>query len=264
MRSRANRRQIRNLKRNDVSEAESEQYAGVQRAYFEEAEHEHFRWTTEGPGFAETEDALLAPLLTEIDGPCLEIGCGEGNNLVRLAEHATCFGADLFPRKIRFAASEIPAAHFAVANAEQLPYPDRTFRSVLIRDLLHHIEQPPRVLEEAVRVLASGGRLFLLEPNARNPIVRLQVALVAAEAGARRFDARYFAGLLEGLPLEDIHLGVEQPFPLRRVVLHYQFGFPALGRFGPTRWLLRVAEQLVGMLIPRSYWCYHTAVARRR
>lgn len=242
----------------------SEHFAGVQRAYFEAAEHDHFRWTTAGPGFAETEDALLAPIVRALLEPCLEIGCGEGNNLLRLARHAKCFGVDLFPRKIHFAAAEIPAANFAVADAEHLPYPDGAFQSLLIRDLLHHIEEPRRVLEEAVRVLAPGGRLFLLEPNARSPVVRLQIALIEAEVGARRFDANYIAALLKDLPLEDVHLGVEQPLPLRRVILHFQFGLPALGRFGPTRWLLRAAERVLGALIPRRYWCYHSAVARRR
>ncbi|MDP6981186.1 MAG: class I SAM-dependent methyltransferase, partial [Myxococcota bacterium] len=80
----------------------------VQRAYFEAPEVDHFRWTTAGAGFAETEDELLAPVCREVQTPCLEIGCGEGNNLVRLARHAGCFGIDLFPRKLSFAKAEVP------------------------------------------------------------------------------------------------------------------------------------------------------------
>ena len=235
----------------------------VQREYFEEPEVEHFRWTTSGAGFAETEDELLAPICAGIAEPCLEIGCGEGNNLVRLAEHGACFGIDLFPRKLHFAAGEVPAAHFAVSRAEALPFADASFRTVLIRDILHHMKEPRAVVEEAVRVLAPGGRLWLLEPNAGNPIVKLQIALIEAEAGARRFNAEFVAGLLDGLPLSDLAMSEQQPLPLRRVLLHYQFGIPALGRSKAARALLGGMERLLGALVPRSRWTYVTATALR-
>jgi SAM-dependent methyltransferase len=239
------------------------EFQRVQREYFEAPEVEHFHWTTAGPGFAETEDELLTPVCHQIRGPCLEIGCGEGNNLARLSRRTECFGIDLFPRKLHFAASEVPAARFAVSRAEELPFADASFQSVLIRDLLHHMENPRAVVEEAVRVLAPGGRLWLLEPNAKNPIVRLQIMLIPAEAGARKFDADYVATLLAGLPLGEIELGAAQPFPLRRVVLHYRLGLPVLGRFAPLRGMLRGIERVLGRLIPRSHWCYVTANGRR-
>ena len=45
----------------------------VQRAYFEEAEVERFRWTTSAPGFAETEDELLAGVGSKLSSPLLEV-----------------------------------------------------------------------------------------------------------------------------------------------------------------------------------------------
>jgi SAM-dependent methyltransferase len=235
----------------------------VQREYFEEPEIDHYRWTTSGPGFAGTEDALLGPIRDQLEGPCLEIGCGEGNNLLRLADAAPCFGIDLFRRKLHFAAAEVPAARFAVSKAESLPFADGRFRTVLIRDVLHHMEDPKTVLEEAVRILGPGGRLWLIEPNRRNPVVRLQIALVPAEHGARKFDREYLAGLIRELPLREIEMGVEQPFPLRRVVLHYEFGLPAIGHWAPARVCLAALENTIGALIPKRYWCYLTLAARK-
>lgn len=235
----------------------------VQRAYFEEAEADRFRWTTGAPGFAETEDALLDPIADRLTAPLLEIGCGEGNNLLRFARLGACTGVDLFPRKLAFAARELPAARFTAADGARLPFADASFASVFVRDLLHHVEDPPAVLQEAARVLRPGGHLVLLEPNGRNPLVWLQTRLVAAEAGARDFDAERVRGFFAGLPFRDCRVEARQPLPLRRALLHYEKGLPALGRSGAGRALLAAGERLLGALLPRSRWTYVQASATR-
>jgi SAM-dependent methyltransferase len=51
-------------------------------------------------------------------------------------------------------------------GAEPLPFPDNTFDFVTYTDVIeHHSFSPKRVLGEIHRVLAPGGRLFLLTPN---------------------------------------------------------------------------------------------------
>jgi len=230
---------------------------------FTEAEPERYRWTTGAPGFAESEDELLAPLCADLPAPCLEIGCGEGNNLLRLARAARCVGVDRYPRKLVFAARELPAVAFAAADAAALPFRDGAFGSVVVRDLLHHVPYPEQVAAEAVRVLARGGRLWILEPNARNPLVGAQARLVASEAGALRSDPERVVRLLAGLPLEGIRVATRQPLPLRRLLLHYRFGAPALGRWRAARALLDAAESAAGRLLPASRWCYAQVSARR-
>ncbi|UCE86773.1 MAG: class I SAM-dependent methyltransferase [Deltaproteobacteria bacterium] len=239
-------------------------HAELQRRYFEAADPERFRWTTEAQGFAETEDALLADVLARVVEPCLEIGCGEGNNLVRLLRQGRCFGVDLFPQKLHFAAANLPGARLAVADAAALPFRDGAFRSVFVRDLLHHVPRPPAVLAEAVRLLAPGGALLLLEPNGRNPLVRLQTWLVPAERGARASGAASLAALLEPLPLEDVELRMLEPLPLRRLFLHYRFGMPSLGRVAVARRGIAAAERLLGRVLPASRWSYVAIRARKR
>src|SRR5262249_48082765 len=146
-----------------------------------------FRWATADPGFSPVEDALLLPRLGALTFPCLEIGCGEGINLTRLARYGRPVGIDRHFEKVRVAAGAIPAARLGVADAMLLPFRDGAFASVLIRDLLHHLPDPRRAAAEAVRVLAPGGTLLLFEPNYGNPLVRLQVRLISAEAAAREF-----------------------------------------------------------------------------
>jgi SAM-dependent methyltransferase len=236
--------------------------AETQRRYFEEADEERFAWTTAAVGFAETEDDLLAPLLRSVESPCLEVGCGEGNNLVRLSRHARCVGVDLFRKKLLFASERVPGVRLVNADAGQLPFRAGAFATVFIRDLLHHVPEPLATLREAVRTLRPGGRLCLLEPNGRNPLVLLQTLLVHAEAKARAFDAALIRGWLGHLPLSDVELQMRQALPLRRMVLHYRFGSPRLGRNAAATRALRGLEAFAGRLLPASRWSYISATAR--
>lgn len=238
-------------------------FKDVQREHFTDADVEHFRWTTSGAGFAETEDALLLPLLSSVREPFLEIGCGEGNNLARLGRVTGCVGVDLFFNRVAFAAKSVPGVRYVTGDATALPLRSARFNTVFIRDLLHHVAEPSRVLGEAVRVLAPGGRLCLLEPNGRNPLVNLQTRLVRAELGARRSGTAHIEELLRGLPLTDVQIRTEQALPLRRMVLHYRFGLPALGRIAAARHSLAFIERALGRLLPRSRWSYVVATARR-
>lgn len=99
-----------------------------------------------------------------------------------------------------------------VADAEQLPFPDRSFDIVYVHDGLHHLERPLEALAEMARVarravsvneparatvtqLAVRVGLSDVEEEAGNVIGRLDVGTVVAELERERFDvvraARY-------------------------------------------------------------------------
>ena len=156
----------------------------TQDRHFVAADAAHYRWTTEDPAFAPVEDALLGPALAELRFPCLEIGCGEGTNLARLVGRGAAVGIDRYLDKLRFAARVVPAARLVAADALALPFRDGVFAGVLMRDLLHHVSDPRRAAAEAVRVLAPGGTLVVIEPNGRNPLIALQARLVLGKQPA--------------------------------------------------------------------------------
>jgi SAM-dependent methyltransferase len=244
-------------------EERDERFRAAQARHFTVADPAQFDWQVAGPGFAPLERALLAPVAAEFATPYLEVGCGEGANFVHVGGEGLRAGVDRFPAKLAFARSRLPGVGFVAADAAALPFATARVRCVLIRDLLHHVIAPERVLTEAVRVLVPGGRLFVIEPNGANPLVAVQGRLVRAEAGLRTSRRQALGTYLAAQPLVDVRLELHHPLPLRRLVLHHRFGLPALGRVALVARGLDALERVAAAVVPRSRWAYFVFSARR-
>jgi SAM-dependent methyltransferase len=107
-------------------------------------------------------------------GTILEVGCGEGSNMEALAAPGRRFvGCDLSTLAAQLASGAAPAdgsRRFVVGEGERLPFGPGTFHAVLGVSLLEHLPEPERVVEEMIRVLATGGRLLLLSPQYGAPL----------------------------------------------------------------------------------------------
>ncbi len=103
----------------------------------------------------------------------LEIGCGEGSNFAFLdpfLKDVKFFGVDFSFSKTLFFGNVFSESIVINANATALPFPDNSFDTVLIRDLLHHVNWARRkVISEALRVLKPNCKLVVIEANGYNP-----------------------------------------------------------------------------------------------
>src|SRR5438045_7291620 len=236
-----------------------EQFAQAQRAFFHDADEAHFRWQTENPLIARSERELLAGFPLVAGGAVLEVGCGEGGNLVNLLSGADAqgmlVGLDLFERKVAFARRNVPGVGFVCGDALSLPFRDHAFDAVLCRDVLHHLEVREPALRELGRVCKPGGQLWILEPNGDNPLMRLLVAVHPHERGLRRNSVASLNELVRtSFPVS--RLESRQPLPLDRMLLHYQFGVPRLGRSRGFRALMQQWDRAMGRVLPRKWWAY--------
>jgi ubiquinone/menaquinone biosynthesis C-methylase UbiE len=111
-------------------------------------------------------------------GDVLEIAVGTGRNLVYYRPGVRLSGIDLSPEMVAVARGRAAQlglnAELVTGNAEQLPYADESFDTVVSTLSLCTISDLEAALSEALRVLRPGGRLVTLEHvRSPNPMVRL-------------------------------------------------------------------------------------------
>ncbi len=129
-----------------------------------------------------------APELDEV----LDLGTGTAQipiELCRQAPQARVLAIDLSTEMLLVAKANVEVASLRdrimldCIDAKGLPYANGRFTAVMSNSIVHHIPEPALALAEAVRVVRSGGRLFIRD-----------LARPAAEATVRKLVNQYAVG----------------------------------------------------------------------
>ena len=102
----------------------------------------------------------------------LEVGCGAGattRSMIGARPDLVIHGCDLSRTAIRTAQAFSGGIPYVVASATALPYQDASFHAVVFYDVLEHIPDADRSLEEIFRVLRPGGLLAATVPVEGQP-----------------------------------------------------------------------------------------------
>jgi ubiquinone/menaquinone biosynthesis C-methylase UbiE len=121
----------------------------------------------ERAGQAETRRELLA----DAAGRTLEVGAGTGFNLPHYTSQVTELVAtepsphmlDQLRARLEEAAPPVGSWEVRVADAEDLPFDDESFDTVVSGFVMCSVPRPEVALEEIARVLKPGGRYIFLE-----------------------------------------------------------------------------------------------------
>ncbi len=124
----------------------------------------------------------------------LDYGCGHGMAAVTLARRGARVAAfDLSAGYLHEARARARAngvsIRFVRADAECLPFPDRSFDRVWGNAILHHLDLPAAA-RELRRILRPGGVAVFCEPWGENPLLRWTRARVAYPGKERTPDER--------------------------------------------------------------------------
>jgi len=180
------------------------------------------------------------------EGKVLEIGCGEGVFLGRIfSPECKLFGLDLATANLHSAREILPPdASLAQGDACSLPFADNSFKFVFVNGVFHHVPDRRAMATEAMRVVAPGGGIAVIEPNRGNPLYMAVALIKAHERGLLSFSGKDLHSLF-GANLVDSRL-----IPFSNYDFPY-YGFPPvrlqsfvdfvekgpLGRVAHTHWL---------------------------
>lgn len=97
-------------------------------------------------------------------GKVLDVACGTGDLVVELLKHGcSVTSIDLSEEMMAIAREKAPDATYIVADAEQLPFEDKTFDAVTCAFGVRNFVHLKQGLDEMIRVLKPGGRMVILE-----------------------------------------------------------------------------------------------------
>ncbi len=112
---------------------------------------------------------LILAKVSELEdlGDTLELACGNGTYSKVICKSADKLIATDFSEQMVSAATKRLKEHKNIvvewANAFDLKYPDESFDTVFLANLLHIVSEPIAIIGEVYRVLKRGGRVVILD-----------------------------------------------------------------------------------------------------
>lgn len=114
---------------------------------------------------------IISKLVDFKDKKILDLGCGEGvwlEAFSKFTAYENLYGSDIDKASIDIAFSEnrqLKKENLVVCPAEILNFPDNFFDIVFQNEVLEHVEDDVKTIQECLRVLKPGGKIILFTPN---------------------------------------------------------------------------------------------------
>lgn len=133
----------------------------------------------------------------------LDIACGTGYGTAELAHSAAqVIGVDVASEAVSYAAAQYARfnTRFVQASGTALPFPDASFDLVTAFEVIEHLTDWPKLLEEVRRLLRPSGQFIVSTPN------KLYYAETREKAGPNPFHTHEFT-------FEEFNQALQDVFP---------------------------------------------------
>jgi ubiquinone/menaquinone biosynthesis C-methylase UbiE len=101
----------------------------------------------------------------------LDIGCGDGTHTIELdlfGEPNCMVAGDVADKAVKIARDKSIGRniYYIINSAYELPFQNKSFDVAILRAVLHHLDDPKKAIQEALRV---SDLIWVIEPNGYNP-----------------------------------------------------------------------------------------------
>jgi SAM-dependent methyltransferase len=169
--------------------------------------------------FFEVINAQLQRLVLDRQTRILDVGTGSGNSAISLAlrgyqvltgepaEDDSEYAKQAWRQNARKVGAD-SSITFQPFDAAKMPFANDEFGAVFMLGALHHMNDPVSAVAECMRVLAPGGAICILEPNAA-------LLALARKAHPDHPDPVDPTPYVEGMVLENIHEEMFEVYVIR-------------------------------------------------
>lgn len=137
-------------------------------------------------------DLITENVTIEKDMNVLDMGCGTGTVLRRLADKYSFFGhgIDAEEKMLEQARRKCPDMQILCCSCDSVPFDDGSFDIVIACMAYHHFPDKDSFSKECSRLLRSGGRLYIADPRLPLPVRKaLNTALEIHRINGRVYTA---------------------------------------------------------------------------
>jgi ubiquinone/menaquinone biosynthesis C-methylase UbiE len=136
-----------------------------------------YGYVLEEPSQAFLKDLLDRAKTTKLfeNKKVLDVGCGFGTGSLIISQKAKeVIGLDITEYE-EWKLFKSKKLKFIKGSSSKLPFKDNIFDGVHLKDLLHHIKDVDKTLEEIKRVTKPNGIIIIYEANRYNPLFYLYI-----------------------------------------------------------------------------------------
>jgi len=153
-------------------------------------------------GFVASKINIVRRYIDLCDKSMLDVGCGNGTFMHYLASLPGCkvSGIDMSEAML----SKNTMGDLVRGTADSLPFREKSFDLVFEANILHHADDPEKILREMHRV--AKKYVVLIEPNRCNPVMFLFSLLNRIERGGLRSSKKYIRNLVNRASLRLIYI----------------------------------------------------------
>jgi ubiquinone/menaquinone biosynthesis C-methylase UbiE len=130
----------------------------IERSYWES--YQDYDWSSDP-----SKDQAIARI-PRLDGDILEICVGGGAFARKIPRtYRSYTGLDLSQSLLTALKGHLPHVNTVHGDAQEMPFDDESYDSVLVFSGLHHLPRYEKTLADSFRILRPGGSFFCFEPN---------------------------------------------------------------------------------------------------